>query len=296
VFLSVNVCLLSLVAAFDSIEFRYLHDRYLFYVVPLWLVVLFLWLVSAERRPRIAVAIGMGLALLPAVLPLAEQREHTGGWRFNALGSSVAKVVADAVHSDAAARLVLSALGLVLVGSVLLLRARAAPVVVGALTLAFAVNGAAAWATAVDPPQSKVFAGAASSRSWVDERVPPGASVTMLYVPCDGLVTADRLELTSNSFLMTEFFNSSIGPTVSVGAEPSGSTHLDADGSVLLGSGKHLEADYVLAQPGLRVHGRRIAEGTSARLALWHVGGAVGIDGLRPRDRLTHAACAGNGF
>ena len=290
-FLSVNACLLALVAAFDSIEFRYLHDRYLFYLVPLWLIVLFAWLVSGARTPRVALAIGVALALVPILLPLGDMQEHTGGWRFNALGSSLPRVAADAVGSPIAARVLLAALGLALAIVAFRLRSSAGPVVVLALAVAFAVNGAAAWATAFDPPQTQVFPGSSPDRRWVDREVSDESSVTMLYVPCEGLVTADKRELTANSFLVTEFFNSSIGETVLIGGEGSGSARLSASGEILASSRERLEADYVVAQPGIRVRGQRVGEGTQARLVLWRVEGPVGLDGVGAIEGLRSAAC-----
>ena len=57
-----NALLLVTAAAFTSTEFglERLHDRYLFYAVPLWLVVLAVWLHDGLPRPLVATAIGVG--------------------------------------------------------------------------------------------------------------------------------------------------------------------------------------------------------------------------------------------
>jgi hypothetical protein len=56
-----------------------------------------------------------------------------------------------------------------------------------------------------------------------------------------------------------------------------------------------LEADYVVAQPGVRVRGRRLAEGTNARLVLWDTSGAVRVDGAASTGDLVRAACSDSG-
>ena len=50
--------------------------------------------------------------------------------------------------------------------------------------------------------------------------------------------------------------------------------------------GKPLGADYVFTQPGIQLAGRRVAEGTAARLVLWHVGGPVRVVGATSNEQL----------
>jgi hypothetical protein len=49
------------------------------------------------------------------------------------------------------------------------------------------------------------------------------------------------------------------------------------DGRVLLEDGGPLEAEYVVAAPGLRLDGRRLGSGTAVDLALWQVSGRVRV-------------------
>ena len=78
-FAAANVSGLLVVAAFTSTPWGYdrLHDRYGFYLVPLWLVALVWWLASGLPRPRVAAAIGavatLALALDPAVRAAGER-------------------------------------------------------------------------------------------------------------------------------------------------------------------------------------------------------------------------------
>ncbi len=60
-FLSANVVGLLVVAAFNSTPYAYdrLHDRYAFYLIPLWLIVLVAWLADGLPRPLVATASGV---------------------------------------------------------------------------------------------------------------------------------------------------------------------------------------------------------------------------------------------
>ncbi len=71
-FLAANAVGLAVVAVFASTEhgFDRLHDRNIFYLAPLWLAVLALWLAWGLPRPLVATAAGAALALgLAAFLP-----------------------------------------------------------------------------------------------------------------------------------------------------------------------------------------------------------------------------------
>ncbi|MGZ4409579.1 MAG: hypothetical protein ACXVY6_12415, partial [Gaiellaceae bacterium] len=72
VFVSINVITVLIVAAFSSATFggERLHDRYLFYVVPLWLVLFALWLVRGAPFSWRSLTVGAALsAALLATLP-----------------------------------------------------------------------------------------------------------------------------------------------------------------------------------------------------------------------------------
>ena len=80
-FAAANVSGLLVVAAFTSTPWGYdrLHDRYGFYLVPLWLVALVVWLASGLPRPRVAAAIGAVSTLaLALILPFAQLANEAG--------------------------------------------------------------------------------------------------------------------------------------------------------------------------------------------------------------------------
>ena len=80
-FLAANATGLVVVAAFTSTPWGYdrLHDRYAFYLLPLWLIVFAIWLAHGLPRPLVATAIGVALALvLPAILPFRQLANEAG--------------------------------------------------------------------------------------------------------------------------------------------------------------------------------------------------------------------------
>ena len=80
-FLAANATGLLVVAAFTSTPWGYdrLHDRYAFYLLPLWLIVFVVWLADGLPRPLVATATGVVLALvLPAILPFRQLANEAG--------------------------------------------------------------------------------------------------------------------------------------------------------------------------------------------------------------------------
>ncbi|MGI8479198.1 MAG: hypothetical protein ACR2M2_04985, partial [Gaiellaceae bacterium] len=80
-FLSANSVGLLVVAAFNSTPYAYdrLHDRYAFYLVPLWLIGLVVWLADGMPRPLVATVTGVALAIaLPAILPFRQLANEAG--------------------------------------------------------------------------------------------------------------------------------------------------------------------------------------------------------------------------
>ncbi len=276
-FVSVNAAVILLVAAFDSYHVLYLHDRYLFYVVPLWLVGLFVWLAKGAPRPFAAAAVGVGLAALVGLAPLSDLERYRGHWRFHALGTAFPTEVADALGSTTAARVVLAALAVGLAAAVLYLRARAVSLAVMALACVFLLNSTGAWGTALDPLSKTAFPLGTEDKRWVDTRVPAASVVTLLYVSCEGAVSTERWQVTTNSVLLTEFFNSSVGRVLHVGgADESAAIRIRPDGTVVQASTlRPVRSRYVVAQSSVPVDGRRIAAGTAEPLVLWRSDGPL---------------------
>jgi hypothetical protein len=289
-FVTANAVFLLLVAAFNSTEFAVesLHDRALFYVFPLWLLVLFVWLRDGAPRPLLAATVGAAAALvLPLLLPFSEYAKDDARQQFNGVGTTLWTTLDEAFAG--AGRAILIGFVVILVLAAVLARSRARLLPMAVLAV-FLLSSALNWslATRVADTWSAVLP--RDERSWLDEQVPAGRSVTALAAveDCSSFTPRD-------GFYLTEFFNSSLRRVAHVGTPPDGLPADDArvrsDGLVTLPSGEPLVADYVLAQPGVVLEGRRVAEGTAARLALWEVGGAVRADGIGSEDELAAVAC-----
>ena len=129
-FLAVNAALILVAAAFSSTPagLDHLHDRYLFYVVPLWLAVLGRVARGRPPRPVLATAVGVGLALvLPALVPF-EKIAAEDGVEVDAvvtyLWSQVNATAFESFPDAVSGRRVLALFVVLLVGAVLLVPRR----------------------------------------------------------------------------------------------------------------------------------------------------------------------------
>jgi hypothetical protein len=290
-FVAVNLLALAVAAVVvtyqesPGLEIDRLHDRYLFYVVPLWLIVLAAWIQSGAPRSGRAAAVGVGGALvLAAIFPFHELELENGVKLFSAVGTALPAAVKELAGSTLAAGIAVFLLvGLVLAAVYARTTRGAASTALRVLVVVFVLNGVLVFGRAFNPPEADVFAGGATERLWVDERVPEGAAVTLLQSSCE------EAPLERDSYILTEFFNSSVRDVVLIDGDPRGA-RLGADGLVVLPSGRRVEADYVVAQPQLGLAGDKLAEGTSVGLALWDVPGLVRVADL------DSVARAGEGF
>ena len=292
-FISANAVGLLVVAAFTSTPWGYdrLHDRYAFYLLPLWLVVLVVWLADGLPRPLLATAIGVGSALvLPAILPYHQLANEAGIDTVpGALWVWIETQVAGPGPLSGSRLLAAFVIGLL--AAVVLLPRRLGLLVPAAVLAVFAVTAVLAWDRMIGAPEDAVFAGGLE-RAWVDELVPEDARVTKLYLesaPCPASAT------TRHALFLTEFFNSTVDRAAHLGDSIPDGLPIDRveveDGRVVLPNGASLEAEYVLTQPGIELDGRRVGTGTSAGLVLWETDGAVRTAGARTTADVRTADC-----
>jgi hypothetical protein len=287
-----NAVGLAVVAVFASTEhgFDRLHDRNIFYLVPLWLAVLALWLEWGLPRPRLETAIGAVLAVgLAAFLPFRYISAEVG---VDVVPSALWARVQEL--SDGSGRTVLGLTVVALVLAAVLLPRRlwlALPAVVAA---GFLTTGVLAWERQIDAPENAVFEGTASNRSWIDEQLPADARVTKLYF--DG-PSCPSSRVTGHALYLTEFFNERVKRAAYIGTSvpdglPIAHVNTGAGGVFLVDpGGEQLVADYVYTQPGIALDGRKVAGGTTAGLVLWEVRGPVRAPGVGSNAELAAAAC-----
>jgi hypothetical protein len=299
-FLGANAAFLLLAAALDSSKYSLdrLHDRYVFYVVPLWLIVLFAWgQEGAPRRPRAAVFVGASSALLlSAVYPVSRLDVHEGGRLFDGVATTFWAAVRDAAGDhDSYVRAAIVVFTILVLALAFLPRRR--PGLAVALVVWILLgNLALVWSIGIRDAranQTTVFGGSGSVRRWVDERLPAHARATTIFSPYCGGANVPR-----KSLYQTEFFNSAVdqavhfqqGYSFSLASSP---FRVAGNGSLALPSGAPLVAEYVIAQPGVRIVGRRLGQATRARLVLWSVHGRVRVSGARSALDVARQGCRG---
>jgi hypothetical protein len=293
-FLAVNGGMLFVTAAFASTEFGFdrLHDRNVFYLAPLWLVVLGVWLADGLPRPRIATAVGIGLGLgLLVALPFRYIASDVG---VDVVPSALwARLQEHLAGEVVTARKLMVVLVLVLLVLVALLPRRLWWVLPAVLLVGFATTGTLAWQRIADAEENAVFAGGLE-RDWVDNRLPSGSEVTKVYLVSTACPAS---AVTWHALYLTEFFNRTleradyIGDSIPDGL-PIRRVDVQPDGELAYEPGDPLEAEYVVTQPGIELAGRKLGVGTAANLVLWRTGGSVRIVGARSDTDVRTADCS----
>ena len=294
-FLLLNGGMLFVTAAFASTEFGFdrLHDRNIFYLAPLWLIALAIWLADGLPRPLVATAIGAVVAVaLPLFLPF---RHIAGDVGVDVVPSALWARVRDQLDGvePLSGRRVFALVVVLLVAAAVLLPRRYRWALPAVVLAGFAITSVLAWERLIDAPENDVFAGGLE-RAWIDERVPADASITKLY-----LVSSDcpASALTWHGLYLSEFFNERVERAAYIDESvPDGLpvTRVDVreGGRLLTEAGAPLTAEYVYTQPGIELDGERVATGTAADLALWRVAGPVRVLGADSNAGLRTADCA----
>jgi hypothetical protein len=292
-FLATNATGLLVVAAFTSTPWGYdrLHDRYGFYLLPLWLIVFVAWLALGLPRPLVATAIGVGLALvLPAVLPFRQLANEAGIDTVpGALWVWIEQQVAGPGPLSGQRLLAVFVVGLVV--AMLFVPKRLRLGLAAAVLVVLLVTSVLAWERLIDAPEDAVFAGGLE-RGWVDAAVGEDAQVTKLYIDTDCGSALER-----HALFLTEAFNASVDRAAYIGdSTPDGlpieRVDVGAGGALLLSPANPLQAEYVFTQPGIELDGERVASGTNAELVLWRVDGPVTVVGAETNDALRTRACS----
>jgi hypothetical protein len=279
-FVCVNAVLLVVVAAFNSTIYagERLHDRPLFYVFPLWILVLFVWLRDGMPRPLAALAIGAAAALvLPLTLPLPDYVWEELGLHHNAAATPLWTEVAQGLGSVGLSVLVaFIVVPLLVVALVFLLPPRLGWAFPALVLVMLGLASVAAWADTSRTADEWAASGGDAPRGWVDERLPEGGRAALLtaIAPCsEGDETHTRY--------LVEFFNRRIADVVHLRQQPDQLPdergRVAADGSVVV-AGEPLRAEFVVAPARLGVGGDVLAQETTVPLTLTRVDGSVRVD------------------
>ncbi|HET6616326.1 MAG TPA: hypothetical protein VFH69_00785 [Gemmatimonadota bacterium] len=249
-----------------------LNERYVFYVVPLLLLGLALWIQQGlPRRAPWAVLVVAACVLLTVMLPI--DRLH-----YNSGFQSVALIPWIVLPVSGVALVVLAGVFTVTCG-VLWLACRhdrvgrlwmlvgAWMVFVGLLTVG---------SNAVSAADSARHSFGGASATWIDERVAGGTNVVAVWD--ERKATTGGPEPVAFRLMVAEFFNSSVGEVLRVGPStyyegflPTSLVHARADGLVVDRLGRPLETDYAVVPCRAPVEGEVIATGARGQLQLVRV-------------------------
>jgi Dolichyl-phosphate-mannose-protein mannosyltransferase len=273
---SVTVVLVLVVGAFSSTTYGvgFLHDRYLFYVAPLWVIVLAVWTERREATERGPLAVGafLTVALVATLPPFLLAKD--GGRLFDAVASALPGEIANRAGRGEPAKVMLLAAVVVGVALVALVPVRLRPLLLALVGAAFLAGGAIAWDTRIASAQNTTFPSLTEDAvAWVDAALPDGVSAALL---AGGVPVEER-----DALRLTEFFNGSIGPAYDLAGALAPT--LDSEpvrlvaGAVVDERGRPVSARYVVAPHDLRLEGEVIATGTRYGVALWRVEGPLRV-------------------
>jgi hypothetical protein len=244
-----------------------IEERNMFFLEPLLLLALVIWVARGAPRPSrwTAVAVAIPAALLSAI-PLERL--------FNVpiLSETLALIpllrVSALVEGGTDASRVLLALGAAAAALFFVfVPRRLAGATIGAVAVFLAMSAWSVAGTLRDQAKATRLETQTPNPDWIDERVGADADVPYIF-------TADQV---NNPHLLwqTEFWNRSVGDVYGLDAAdptsvPVVATTVDGRGRIVgVPDGRPLTPRYVLAHPGIHIAGTRVAQ--EGRLALYRV-------------------------
>jgi hypothetical protein len=283
VFGAATVFAVGLVGVFSSTSLGLgrLHDRYLIYVVPLWLIALAAWHARGGpvlRRP--AVAIALFLASIAIAAPL-DQLIRWVGEIFDAVGTAPWALARHITKASGTSLTVLVVVSIVTIAALTIVASRARTVLVAVGCGVVVVMAWGMWERAIAVGGVGAFSGTGKAeRLWVDKVAGREVVVSLFH-----LGPRCNANDTRGAFWVSEFFNRSIREVYSFGAlldreEPRSVT--SASDGILQYDGAPLEAPLVVAPRSLVLDGRRVAQGTRRGLTLWRTEGPIRVRATRP--------------
>ncbi|HEU0305164.1 MAG TPA: glycosyltransferase family 39 protein [Gaiellaceae bacterium] len=280
---SLSFWIVLMVAVFASEQTFRISERNMFYVAPLFLIALLVWIERGLPRPQPAAAVA---ALLAVGLPLAIPYEDFIG--LNAVSDTAALLplgwlVEQGLALSAVDLVVLG--GCVVTGLAFLLVPRRFALVLPAFVL---VYFALSQNPIVDQHRFRsaqhLFGGiTAEKRDWIDRAVGRDADVAFVWTG-----VTDKFAVWEN-----ELFNRSVGDIYTTGpAVPGGLAQtpvaVDRRTGYLRGPSGLLDAQHALADASLELDGDVVAEDKGKRMLLYRVDGPLRqvafVNGLHPED------------
>jgi Dolichyl-phosphate-mannose-protein mannosyltransferase len=277
--------LVLVVAAFASAFAFRIQERNVFVVAPLFLIALLAWVERGAPRPRwLTLGAAAGCALLVLAIPFE---------RFigtSAISDTLVLLpwwsVQDTTGLEWIAELAF-ALAVALAVAFVLVPRRYAVVLPLVVLAYYVVVFKPIWAGSHGLKQASagaLFQGIRGTpRDWIDNAVPDGANVAVLWTG-----RGDRFTVNLN-----EFFNRAVGDVLYTSAPTPGGigehpVRIGADGVVRDASGRPVRPGYVLTDGSITPDGRAVARDELLGTTLWRVPGILvsttRVEGLYPGD------------
>ena len=270
------------VATFASVHALRVEERNMFYVAPLFLIALLVWIDRGMPRPPAAAAAALAAGALPGVLP------YQSLITLNAVSDTPAILPLWALHSalfsiDQVA--LVATLSCTAAAAVFLFVPRRYALVLPALVLVyFAVSQKPIEDKHLNASVGALFTGIAKAEpDWIDRAVGRGADVAVVWSG-----STDPRVIWEN-----EFFNRSVGGIYELagslgGGLPAQHVAIDVETGVLSAAGRILRPHYVLADGSVGIIGRAIAQDHSRGMSLYRIEGPLRqtwvVSGLYPAD------------
>lgn len=261
------------VAAFASRFAGAIVERNVFFVAPLLLISLLVWIDRGAQRPRVLAVTAAGVAaVLPALIPY--ERFLQLKVRSDTLMLVPLWNVQDETGLARLDEVVL--FGGIAAAALLVLVPRRYALVLPAVVLA-------AWALAVQPiqagphgmeraAQDALFEGIrVPHRDWIDRALPEGASVAALWTGRVHHFTVNELE----------FFNRTIGPVYTLGGPMPGglpetlASVREGTGEIVGPDGRPVRADYAYTDGSVSLDGQPLASDPARGLTLYRTNGPL---------------------
>lgn len=271
------------VAAFASKESLRVEERNMFYLAPLFLVALLVWIEHGLPARRAAAGAALVAAALPAALPFTSLIGLPAV--SDTFGLLPLWSLSDATFLDFGQLSGVVALGGMAAGLAFLLVPQRLALVLPVLVLAyFAVSQKPIEGKLRTASVGSLFAGiTAPHRDWVDRTVGRDADVVAIWSG-----NTDRYSIWEN-----EFFNRSVGAVYDTagplsGGLPETAVQADLRTGLISAGGRPVRARYVLTDGSVSIAGRVIARDDRKGMLLYLVGGQLRqttrVEGLYPQD------------
>lgn len=291
---TVTVGTLLVTAAFASTPFSEgrLHDRYLFYVVPLWVLAGARWIVAGAERSFRSLAAGIALLLLPVALLPFDRLVAEDPWRqLEATGTQIwSRLGGWTIGQGLTGHRAIAVVALVAVAATSFLPPRGATLLLIPVALSFVCSSALLWHRGIDASKWHAFPDRnASTLAWVDAAVPTGATVMLVDLSA-------RCPKYGVDYALTEFYNDRVGPVSQLSRPTNDSlpthwSHVALDGTLVGTSGRPLRGEWVVIPHGVTALGSAVAEGVRRHLVLWRVPGVLRF-GDHSEAHLVARACS----